>query len=162
MTSSLDEPQQVMLKKRHTCFIEWKIVPNEKSAKILSQGSLFHSATRQYTPDYVIANLDRPIFLAWHAPNIFDFRIWFLLVGIRNVDLLCSRVTDAYPALINKGNLIRKVSCRFEYSSSLHRFFSNLVQLLLVPAVFLPTMLTLFWLFRSTIDFLVCYRCCGY
>ena len=67
----------------------------------------------------------------------------FLLVGIRNVDLLCSRVTDAYPALINKGNLIRKVSCRFEYSSSLHRFFSNLVQLLLVPAVFLPTMLTL-------------------
>jgi len=90
------------------------------------------------------------------------FSHMFLLVGIRNVDLLCSRVTDAYPALINKGNLIRKVSYRFEYSSSLHRFFSNLVQLLLLPAVFLPTMLTLFWLLHPTLDFLVCYRCCGY
>jgi len=55
---------------------------------------------------------------------------------------------------INNGNLIRKVSCQFEYSSSLHRFFSNLVQLLLVPAVFLPTMLTLFWLLHPTLDFL--------
>jgi len=77
MTSPLDEQQQVVLRKRHTCFVEGKIVPNEKSAKILSPDSLFHSATRQDTPDYVIANLDRPIFLGGHAPNIFDFPYFF-------------------------------------------------------------------------------------
>ena len=151
MTSPLDEQQQVVLRKRHTCFVEGKIVPNEKSAKILSPDSLFHSATRQDTPDYVIANLDRPIFLGGHAPNIFDFpcfpwsefETWtFFAIGLR----MPTRHSSISP--INNGNLIRKVNCQFEHSSysPLQRFFSNLVQFLLVPAVFLPTMLTLFWL----------------